>query len=735
MQKEGNGLSFLRGSIAYGAFAKFAVMFVALVAMIATSLALTVGTAAAVEESVPEGGVEEGVEPANIEGGGANLNGYLDWGLPGIVFEYNTSLNDKEPASAKNAIKFVVDVLDQDGNEIALPEGSSVTEKISLDQEECGVDAVVSSITIPGAAYENSYFWWSGTYKGEKYAVSKFYNVQYQSSLGYESYIAFTSPDATGYDYIFYPGCFAYNPTGTLHIVYRMNVTPELSVTDYYGSYDGQAHSGTVKVSAGVAEYSTDGVNWDTDAPTICDAGSATYYVRANYGGVYSDVQTLTLTVVPRNVTVNIQGKSETYTYDGKKHTVNGYEVTSYEVKAEEGDDPASIPDFDTDDVTLAEGVTAEVSGADAKTYNMGLKTASFACDNTNFKVTFNVKDGCLTINKRPVTFTGESNTVTYNRQEQFITGISEDNLVEGHTWSGLTYCAKGTNAGDYEGAFDGDVVIKDAAGKDVTANYEITKTAGALTISPVTAQVTVTITGNSATYTYDGEQHSVENYKAVSDNGLYTEADFSFNGTDTATGTDAGTYYMGLESGQYTNGNKNFTNVEFVIAKDGHLTIEPLRGVVLTIKGNSATHDYDGKEHSVEGFTAESSDPLFTESDWYFDGEAVASGTKVGTYAMGLAADQFSVASKNFADVTFDVTDGELEIVAADDDDADDDDADKDGSSKKHAEKDDDSAEDEVSDGTPKTGDATNALLPAALMAGAAAAAMAARTRRRDAE
>ena len=557
MQKQGNGLSSLRGSIAYGAFAKFAVMFVALVAMIATSLALTVGTAAAVEESASEGGVEEGIEPANIEGGGANLNGFLDSEWFGIIFEYNTSLNDEEPASAKNAIKFVVDVLDQDGNEIALPEGSIVPENISLEQQQSGVDAVVSKITIPGATYENSYFWWGGTYKGDKTAVSTFYNVQYTSRL-YESYIAFTRPDAVGSDYYpFYPGYFAYNPTGTLHIVYRMNVIPELTVTDYYGSYDGQAHSGTVEVSAGVAEYSTDGVNWDTTAPTICDAGSATYSVRANYGGVYSDVQTLTLTVVPRDVTVNIQGKSETYTYDGKKHTVNGYEVTSYEVKAEEGEDPASIPSFDTDDVTLAEGVTAEVSGTDAGTYYMGLIADVFGCESGNFEASFEVEDGFL--------------------------------------------------------------------------------------------------------------------------------------------------------------------------------TIEPLRGVVLTIKGNSATHDYDGKEHSVEGYTAESSNPLFTESDWYFDGEALASGTEVGTYAMGLSADQFSVSSKNFADVTFDVTDGELEIVAADDDDADDDDADKDGSSKKHADKDDDSAADEASDGTPKTGDATNALLPAALMAGAAAAAMAARTRRRE--
>ena len=337
---------------------------------------------------------------------------------------------------------------------------------------------------------------------------------------------------------------------------------------------------------------------------------------------------------VTEKVTVYITGNSATYTYDGTEKTV------SYKARANN-----SL--YNTDSIITKSG-TSSLSGTNVTNQKMQIYAQQFSNGDKNFtNVVFKLADKgnpylTLQILPRPVTFTGESNTVTYNRQEQSITGISADNLVEGHSWSGLTYCAKGTNADSYAGSFTGNLIIISGT-VNVTDNYEVTLTPGALTICPVTAKVTV------------------------------------------------------------------------------------------TIKGNSATHDYDGKEHSVEGYTAESSNPLFTESDWYFDGEALASGTEVGTYAMGLSADQFSVSSKNFADVTFDVTDGELEIVAADDDDADDDDADKDGSSKKHAEKDDDSAEDEASDGTPKTGDATNALLPAALMAGAAAAAMAARTRRRE--
>ena len=79
---------------------------------------------------------------------------------------------------------------------------------------------------------------------------------------------------------------------------------------------------------------------------------------------------------------------------------------------------------------------------------------------------------------------------------------------MEGHRYEGLTYKAEGQNVDSYDGAFSGDVVIKDAQGNDVTKNYNVTKTPGKLTIT--NASFTVTFTGENAEKIYNGKEQSI---------------------------------------------------------------------------------------------------------------------------------------------------------------------------------------------------------------------------------
>ena len=61
-----------------------------------------------------------------------------------------------------------------------------------------------------------------------------------------------------------------------------------------------------------------------------------------------------------------------------------------------------------------------------------------------------------------------------------------------------------------------------------------------------ITDEIIVTIKGNTGSAIYDGKEHKVEGYQVESiSNELYKTTDFAFNGTATATGTDAGTYQM----------------------------------------------------------------------------------------------------------------------------------------------------------------------------------------------
>ena len=118
----------------------------------------------------------------------------------------------------------------------------------------------------------------------------------------------------------------------------------------------------------------------------------------------------------------------------------------------------------------------------------------------------------------------------------------------------------------------------------------------------------------------------------------------------------------MGLTANQFANTNANFATVTFNVT-DGCIKINQINATV-TVTGHTAAADYDGELHTVSGYDLAFSDPLYSESDFTFGGVAEAKGIDVGTYNMGLAANQFANTNANFATVTFNVTDGCITIA-----------------------------------------------------------------------
>ncbi|MBR4535346.1 MAG: hypothetical protein IKO62_01665, partial [Bacteroidales bacterium] len=175
---------------------------------------------------------------------------------------------------------------------------------------------------------------------------------------------------------------------------------------------------------------------------------------------------------------------------------------------------------------------------------------------------------------------------------------------------------------------------------------------------------VVVTITGHHDASDYNGQAHSVEGYDVAISNPLYTTSYFTFSGNATATRTNAGTSNMGLVSSQFANTNSNFANVTFNVT-DGYLTISKINATV-TISGHHNTFVYDGNVHVTEGYDVQTSTSLYSANDFSFSGNATASRTDVGTTNMGLAASQFANTNSNFANVTFNVTDGYQTITKA---------------------------------------------------------------------
>ncbi len=193
-------------------------------------------------------------------------------------------------------------------------------------------------------------------------------------------------------------------------------------------------------------------------------------------------------------------------------------------------------------------------------------------------------------ITPRTVKLTSGSDSKTYDGTPLVKHNVtpSEDGFVMD---DGATYEFTGsqTNVGTSDNTFT--YTLKDGT---LASNYIITTEAGKLMVNPVTDEVTVTIKEHSAEHVYDGNEKTVTGYdvKSIS-NQLYTEDDFTFNGTAEAKGTNVGEYPMNVQASDFTNNSNNFTNVTFVI-EDGSLKITPKSIVPSETNGMEVTGPAD---------------------------------------------------------------------------------------------------------------------------------------------
>lgn len=168
-----------------------------------------------------------------------------------------------------------------------------------------------------------------------------------------------------------------------------------------------------------------------------------------------------------------------------------------------------------------------------------------------------------------------------------------------------------------------------------------------------------VKLTANSKTEPFDNTEKSVSGFT-----GAPEDADFTAI-TVGAKGTSAGEYPAKFP--EHTVGTVDATAKYIVVeANPGALVITAHAGeVVVMIRGNSDTKVYDGTEYTVTGYVVESiSNPNYTATDFTFSGTAEAKRTRFGKTEMGLKPEKFTNNNQNFANVTFVVEDGYIDIT-----------------------------------------------------------------------
>lgn len=379
------------------------------------------------------------------------------------------------------------------------------------------------------------------------------------------------------------------------------------------------------------------------------------------YTPVSTESQTITLGTGTNEINfyyyknVELIANSDEKTYDGKPKSVSGY--TSAVAEVQEDGTVEYVPW--TGEPLTFEFVGAFGSGTDAGDHEVTFKEGSVGENNGLYYVK-EVQPGTLTIKPAPIKLRAPIASKTYDgtplKAEDYGYGY-EGNTDLANDFKSISVDGSQTMVGSSASS----VTYELKQGK-IPNNYNIQCIPGTLTITPVTAEVLVEITGNTASVTYDGQLHKVEGYVASSiSNSLYKDSDFTYNGDAKAEGTDAGEYPMNLAETRFENTNTNFKNVRFEVVEDGQLVINP-RPVVLTSADLTKVYDGTALENGntpvKEEFGTEKAFPENEGLKYTFTGSQTDVGKSANTFT-------YKANDNTKADnYTFEVKFGTLEVT-----------------------------------------------------------------------
>ena len=530
---------------------------------------------------------------------------------------------------------------------------------ITKNEGKLSITAITDEVTVTITEHSNT-----TTYDGSEKSVNG-YDVNISNSLYKETDFTFNgSAVVTGKDAGEYPmglnaADFTNNNANFTKVNFviedgKLVISPRqvtLTSTSASKKYDGEALTkpdvtvtGDGFVAGEVSDIHATGTVTNVSEREVTNI--ITFKPGANFkSGNYTIVKNegkLSITPVTDEITVTIKGNTDTVTYDGNSHSVEGYTVESI-----------SKPTLYQENNIKFTG-NAKAEGTAAGTHYMNLSENQFSNANTNFaNVTFTVTDGWLKVNPKSINPEDEKtgikvtkpNDTMYNGEEQKNKPTVEDTktgatLVENVDYE-LSYTAA-VNAGTVT------VTITGKGNYTGTANtsYEITKR-------------NVTLTSGSASKVYD-KKTLTKNEVTVSGDGFAKEEGATYNvtGSQTEKGSSDNEFTYTLKSN--TKASNYSIEVKFgelkVTAEDGE--------VVVTITGHKETFDYDGNEKSVDGYDVSITEgSTYTTDDFTFNGNAEVKKTAAGTYPMELKVTDFTNTNSNYKKVTFVVNDGYLKI------------------------------------------------------------------------
>ena len=311
----------------------------------------------------------------------------------------------------------------------------------------------------------------------------------------------------------------------------------------------------------------------ETEGKEYYFAGWATSMDDAKNGkATYAAGQTVHVDVNGENVlyatwiektVITVKAKDGTATYDGKDHTVSGFEATTFEVNGNK---------------YTVTGLSATVTGKDAGNYTNEVTGTAVVKDAAENNVTkqFTVKteNGSLDIAPRSVTVTAENKTKVFGEADPELTAT-----VAGTVGKDKVKYTVAREAGEDVGHYS---VIP--TGEEIQGNYKVTYKNGDFEITKAgTMTLTPELTGKDAEKVYDGQPLSGGATATVKEG---TKITYSTDGGETWSETlpsitDVGTLNVTAKAE-----NKNYEDVTV----DYTLTVKHRK---VTVTGNNGNKVY----------------------------------------------------------------------------------------------------------------------------------------------
>ncbi|MBR1633790.1 MAG: InlB B-repeat-containing protein [Lachnospiraceae bacterium] len=440
-------------------------------------------------------------------------------------------------------------------------------------------------------------------------------------------------------------------------IINKAEVT--LQSADLSKAYDGKAlTNGTtaMAVESGWAEGEGAAYTF-TGSQTIVgsSANSYTYTLLDNTKAdnyiIHATDGTLTITnrADGDQLQVQIQAKSDETTYDGKEHTVSGFEnETDKGVAVEVGGETYYVTGY----TSTATGKDANGEGAATKIEGSPVVKDK---DGNDVTAQFAVvpQAGTLKINKRDLVLESASPSKPYDGKP--LTN-GDTPLAKEKGWAeneGATYSFTGsqTIVGTSANAF----TINPNEGTKLD-NYNLAKTEGTLTVTSRDAKYEVTIQGKSLEATYDGKSHTVSGFEEDDEQGravveVEGQTYYVTGMTSTKTGKNVKDSGKTVVSGTpiVTDAQNNDVSDQFAVtALPGKFTIGK-RKITLTSEDKSKVYDGypltgDGSKVTVGGEGLADGETL----DFTFTGSQTLAGSSDNsfTYRIGTVGGQIADSS-----------------------------------------------------------------------------------------